>query len=194
VIARGGGSVEDLLPFSNESLVRAVFAAHTPVVSAIGHETDVPLLDYVADVAASTPTDAARRIVPDLQEELLAVAQLRQRAADTIARRIERETELMAGLPERMRAAVRGRLAREVHESDAQRDRIRRRLAALLQGGVAELAHLRAQIRSLSPQATLDRGYAVVRRPDGTVVRDAAEALGLLHIRVARGEFDATVP
>jgi exodeoxyribonuclease VII large subunit len=194
VIARGGGSVEDLLPFSNESLVRAVSAAFTPVVSAIGHETDVPLLDHVADLAASTPTDAAKRIVPDLGDELRTLAELRQRARDTIHRRLEREAELMAGLPERMRGAISTRIARERDEAQSARDRIRRRVRALLDAASADLDHVRARVQALSPQATLDRGYAVVRRPDGTVVRDAAEALGTLRIRVARGEFDATVP
>jgi exodeoxyribonuclease VII large subunit len=194
VVARGGGSVEDLLPFSNESLVRAVFAARTPVVSAIGHETDVPLLDHVADLAASTPTDAAKQIVPDLGEELRLVAELRQRSRDTIHRRLEREAELMAGLPERMRATLHARLAREREDAANQRDRMRRRLTALLDAARADLEHVRARVRTLSPQATLDRGYAVVRRADGTVVREPAEALGALRIRVARGEFDATVP
>jgi exodeoxyribonuclease VII large subunit len=194
VLARGGGSVEDLLPFSNESLVRAVFAARTPVVSAIGHETDVPLLDHVADLAASTPTDAARRIVPDLVEELRLVAELRQRSRDTIHRRLEREAELMAGLPERMRSTLHARLAREREDAANQRDRVRRRVRALLDAAHADLEHVRARVRTLSPQATLDRGYAVVRRADGTVVREPAEALGALRIRVARGEFDATVP
>jgi exodeoxyribonuclease VII large subunit len=194
VIARGGGSVEDLLPFSNESLVRAVAAALTPVVSAIGHETDVPLLDHVADLAASTPTDAAKRIVPDLAEELRVVAELRRRARDTVHRRIERETELMAGLPERMRASVRSRLAREQEDALTQRGRARRRMAALLESAHAEQEHVRARVRTLSPQATLDRGYAVVRLPNGTVIREPDEASGTLRIRVARGEFDATVP
>jgi exodeoxyribonuclease VII large subunit len=194
VIARGGGSVEDLLPFSNESLVRAVAAALTPVVSAIGHETDVPLLDHVADLAASTPTDAAKRIVPDLAEELRVVAELRRRARDTVHRRIERETELMAGLPERMRASVRSRLAREREDALTQRGRARRRMAALLESAHAEQEHVRARVRTLSPQATLDRGYAVVRLPNGTVIREPDEASGTLRIRVARGEFDATVP
>jgi exodeoxyribonuclease VII large subunit len=194
VIARGGGSVEDLLPFSNETLVRAVSAAFTPIVSAIGHETDVPLLDHVADLAASTPTDAAKRIVPDLADELRAVDELRRRARDTIHRRLDREAELMAGLPQRIRGALRGRIDRERDEARAQRDRARRRTQALLDSGHADLDHVVARLRTLSPQATLDRGYAVVRRPDGTVIRDAAEALGMLRIRVARGEFDATVP
>ncbi|HJQ41542.1 MAG TPA: exodeoxyribonuclease VII large subunit [Jatrophihabitantaceae bacterium] len=193
VIARGGGSVEDLLPFSNESLVRAVFSARTPVVSAIGHETDSPLLDLVADLAASTPTDAAKRIVPDLAEEYDAIADLRVRARSCVRTRLQRETELMAGLPERLRRSVRSRLAAEQGESAALRDRSRRRLAGLLDAAHADLEHVRARVRSLSPQSTLDRGYAVVRRPDGTVVRDAADASGTVRVRVARGEFDAVV-
>jgi exodeoxyribonuclease VII large subunit len=106
VIARGGGSVEDLLPFSNEALIRAVSACRTPVVSAIGHETDQPLLDLVADLAASTPTDAAKQIVPDLHEELALVADSRRRLRATIHRRLDTEAELMAGLPQRLRRNV----------------------------------------------------------------------------------------
>lgn len=192
VIARGGGGVEDLLPFSNESLVRAVFAARTPVVSAIGHQTDVPLLDHVADLAASTPTDAAARIVPDLADELRLIAELRRRARDTVHRRLDREAELMAGLPDRLRAGVRARLARERDDAVNLRARGRRRLAGLLEAAHADLEHVRARVRTLSPQATLDRGYAVVRRADGLVVRDAAEARGPLRIRVACGEFAAS--
>lgn len=191
VIARGGGSVEDLLPFSNETLIRAVSAARTPVVSAIGHETDTPLLDFVADWAASTPTDAAKRIVPDLAEELRELGTLRDRARGSVRRRLSREAELIAGLPERLRTAMQSRIERERVEAGALRDRARRRVAGLVESAGTDLGHVRARLRTLSPQSTLDRGYAVVRRPDGTVIRDAAEASGALRIRVARGEFDA---
>jgi exodeoxyribonuclease VII large subunit len=191
VIARGGGSVEDLLPFSNETLVRAVAAARTPVVSAIGHETDRPLLDLVADVAASTPTDAAKRIVPDLADEVREVAALRERARTCIRTRIERETELMAGLPERLRRTVRTRISREADENAALRARSRHRLGSLLHSARADLDHVRARVQALSPQATLERGYAVVRRSDGTVVRVPTDAVGPLRVRVAGGEFDA---
>jgi exodeoxyribonuclease VII large subunit len=192
VIARGGGSVEDLLPFSNESLVRAVSAARTPVVSAIGHETDRPLLDLVADVAASTPTDAAKRIVPDLDAELREVAQLRSRARTCIHARLDRERELMAGLPDRLRGTVRQRLGRERDDADQWRARARARLEATVSSARVELEHVRARVRALSPQATLDRGYAVVqRRADGRLVRDPAEAVDTLRVRVAGGEFDA---
>jgi exodeoxyribonuclease VII large subunit len=194
VIARGGGSVEDLLAFSNETLLRAVSSARTPVVSAIGHETDSPLLDFVADLAASTPTDAGKRIVPDLAEELSEVAELRRRARGCIHRHLDREAELMSGLPDRMRRTLRSRIATESTDAAAHRDRARRRIAALLEAARADLTHVHARVRSLSPQSTLDRGYAVVRRPDGSVIRDADDASGTLRIRVARGEFEAVVP
>ena len=193
VIARGGGSVEDLLPFSNETLVRAVFAARTPVVSAIGHEADTPLIDFVADLAASTPTDAAKRIVPDLTEELRMLAELRSRARGTIRTRLHREAELMGTLPQRLRSTVHRRIERERSEADQLRARSRRRFAALLDAGAADLAHVRARVHALSPQSTLDRGYAVVRRTDGLVVRAPDEAQGTLRVRVARGEFDVVV-
>jgi exodeoxyribonuclease VII large subunit len=191
VIARGGGSIEDLLPFSNESLIRAVAAARTPVVSAIGHETDAPLLDLVADLAASTPTDAARRIVPDVADERARVADLRERARQSVHQRVSGEAVLMAGLPSRMRDAVRVRLSREAAEVDGLRERGRRRARAALEAAAADLAHVRARVQALSPQSTLDRGYAVVQRADGVVVRDPDEAGGTLRIRVARGEFGA---
>lgn len=193
VIARGGGSVEDLLPFSNETLLRAVFAAHTPVVSAIGHETDTPLLDFVADLAASTPTDAAKQLVPDLAAEVHLLDELRERARGCIRQRLHREGELMAGLPERMRHTLRTRLDTERHDAAQLRDRARRRTSALLESGATDVEHLHARLRALSPQATLDRGYAVVRTPDGAVIRAAADARGTVTVRVARGEFDATV-
>ena len=193
VIARGGGSVEDLLPFSNETLIRAVAAARTPVVSAIGHETDVPLLDHVADLAASTPTDAAKRIVPDLADELRAIDEARRRLRGHVRRAIDRELELRLGVPERMRAALRGRLTRERADADAAQDRSRRRIAGLLDAARVDVEHMRARLTSLSPQGTLDRGYAVVRLADGSVVRNADQASGKLRVRVARGEFTATV-
>lgn len=192
VIARGGGSVEDLLPFSNETLVRAVAETLTPVVSAIGHDTDRPLLDLVADLAASTPTDAAKRIVPDLDDELRQVRELRSRTRARVHARLDRERELMAGLPERLRRSVRDRLDREARETDALRDRARRRLTMLVEAAQADLVHVRARVQALSPQATLDRGYAVVRRADGSVVRAPADAVGTLRVRVAGGEFGAT--
>ncbi len=192
VIARGGGSIEDLLPFSNESLVRAVSEALTPVVSAIGHETDRPLLDLAADLAASTPTDAAKRIVPDLVEEQRAVTELRTRARASVRGRADRERELIAGLPERLRRIVRIRLRSEADEAQALRLRARRRFAGLVDAARGDLEHVRARVRALSPQATLDRGYAVVRTDAGVVVRTPDDAVGALRVRVAGGEFGAT--
>lgn len=191
VIARGGGSIEDLLPFSNESLVRAVAETFTPVVSAIGHDTDRPLLDLVADLAASTPTDAAKQIVPDLADELREVSQLRARARSCIRGRLDRERELMAGLPQRLRRTVRAGLNSDAEQTQRLRERARRSIGSALQAATADLEHVRARIRALSPQATLERGYAVVRTGDGAVVRQPAQAVGALRVRVAGGEFGA---
>jgi exodeoxyribonuclease VII large subunit len=191
VIARGGGSVEDLLPFSNETLLRTVSATRTPVVSAIGHESDVPLLDHVADVAASTPTDAAKWIVPDLVAETELVTSLRTRARECVRRRVRAEAELMAGLPQRLRRTVATQLAREHEHAAEHRVRARRRLAALVGAAQEDITHVHARIAALSPQATLERGYAVVQRTDGTIVRTPDDAAGRLRVRVARGEFTA---
>ncbi|HSY14516.1 MAG TPA: exodeoxyribonuclease VII large subunit [Jatrophihabitantaceae bacterium] len=192
VIARGGGSVEDLLAFSNETLLRAVAACRTPVVSAIGHETDAPLLDLVADLAASTPTDAAKRIVPDLAAETLRLDDFRSRLRQCIRRRISAEAQLIAGTPQRLRAVARARLRQESDQSHAARERARRRTRGLLEAAHADLVHVQARTRALSPQATLDRGYAVITRTaDGAVVRAPKEADGILRVRVAGGEFAA---
>jgi exodeoxyribonuclease VII large subunit len=196
VVARGGGSVEDLLPFSNESLVRAAAACRTPLVSAIGHETDTPLLDLVADYRASTPTDAAKRIVPDVGEERARVTQARARIRSAVEHRVAREE---AGLQQ-----VRSRpvLARphtmvDTREADVHRmrDHARRSLDHALSGAVASTRALAAQVRALSPAATLERGYAVVQTADGAVVRDASSvsAKDSLRVRVASGELMATV-
>ena len=149
------------------------------------------MLDLVADVAASTPTDAAKLIVPDLAGELRAVRELRARSRASIRRRLLAETEMMTGLPHRLRHAIRARLDQAQHDVDAQRDRARRRMTALLAAATNEVGHLRARVRALSPQSTLQRGYAVVQRPDGAVVRAPAEAIGRLRVRVAEGEFSA---
>jgi exodeoxyribonuclease VII large subunit len=194
VIARGGGSVEDLLPFSNETLLRVVSAAYTPVVSAIGHEVDSPLLDLVADVRAATPTDAAKLVVPDVAEQLAGIGRARGRLLRAVQQRVERE---QAGL-----AALRSRpvLARpvtivEVRETEVQalRGRARGALAGRLDRGADEARHLAAQVRALSPAATLERGYAVVQQQDGRVVLDPDQVAAdeLLRLRLARGELAA---
>jgi exodeoxyribonuclease VII large subunit len=194
VIARGGGSLEDLLPFSNETLLRAVAAARTPVVSAIGHDVDTPLLDLVADVRASTPTDAANCIVPDVEDELAALARSRERLDQAIALRLDREQAALRALRSRPVLAdphtVVDARAREV---DLAVHRARQSLATRLDRAADQVQHLRTQVRALSPAATLDRGYAVVQRADRIVVRSPDDvATGeRLRVRVAGGEFTA---
>jgi exodeoxyribonuclease VII large subunit len=172
VIARGGGSVEDLLPFSDEALIRAVHACRIPVVSAIGHEPDTPILDLVADLRASTPTDAAKRIVPDVREELANVAMMRERASLAIRSLVGRE---LRGLQDIRSRPV---LANPTTLVDAQqsvvtdwRDRARRSTTHRLDRAGDEIGHHLARVRALSPLATLERGYAVAQLTDGTVVR-----------------------
>ena len=191
VIARGGGGVEDLLPFSNETLLRAVSSARTPVISAIGHESDQPLLDLVADLAASTPTDAAKRVVPDLAEERALIDGLQARARHCIRRRVANELDLMAGLPERLTATISQRLLGERRQVEELIERASRRTRALVGAGQTDVDHLLARVQALSPQATLDRGYAVISRTDGAVVRSPDDALGELRVRVAAGAFTA---
>ncbi|MFC8264415.1 exodeoxyribonuclease VII large subunit [Streptomyces cinereoruber] len=192
VVARGGGSVEDLLPFSNEQLVRAVADCRTPVVSAIGHEPDSPLLDLVADLRASTPTDAAKKVVPDVGEELERVRGLRDRALRTVQGLLDREERGLAHALARpvMEQPLRMVEVRE-DEVSALLARSRRVLGHLLDRADSELSHTRARVRALSPAATLERGYAVLQRADGTVVRSPGEVAGdeELRARVAEGEF-----
>jgi exodeoxyribonuclease VII large subunit len=192
VIARGGGSFEDLLPFSNEALVRAVAEARTPVVSAIGHESDTPLLDFVADLRASTPTHAAAAVVPDVADELRGLATVRRRARSAISRRITTEQERLTALRSRPvmtdRAAI---VAQHRAEVDALHDRGRRRLEERLGRERDRAAGLLRHLRAVSPQHTLERGYAVVRHGNGRIVRDRQEVDGdeLLRVTVARGDF-----
>ena len=192
VITRGGGSFEDLLPFSNEALVRAVAEAVTPVVSAIGHDIDTPLLDFVADVAASTPTDAAKRIVPDVLEQRAAIEQTRQRVCRALTARVQGERRLLVSLRSRpVMADPRAMITARRQELDALTDRAGQRVRASLHRAGDQVNHLRAQVRSLSPLSTLERGYAVVQHADGRIVMDRADvdADELLRVRVARGDF-----
>jgi exodeoxyribonuclease VII large subunit len=192
VITRGGGSFEDLLPFSNEALIRAVAKAVTPVVSAIGHDVDTPLLDFVADLRASTPTDAAKRIVPDVREQRAAVEQTRQRVRRAVTSRVHTERRLMVSLVSRpVMADPRAMITARRQELDALTDRARRRVRAGLHRATDQIGHLRSQVRALSPLATLERGYAVVQHADGRVVMDRADVRvdELLRVRVARGDF-----
>ncbi|SCE87814.1 Exodeoxyribonuclease VII large subunit [Micromonospora haikouensis] len=196
VIARGGGGIEDLLPFSDEALCRAVFACRTPVVSAIGHETDAPLVDYVADVRASTPTDAAKRVVPDLAEELRLIRQARQRVERAVRNLVDREAHRLDGLRSRP-VLARPQVMVEQRAADvtALRQRAGRTLHHRLGAAQDELRHTLARLRALSPAATLERGYAIVQRADGHVVRAAGEVGrgDALRVRLAEGELAATV-
>ncbi|WP_084259088.1 exodeoxyribonuclease VII large subunit [Microtetraspora malaysiensis] len=176
IVTRGGGSLEDLLPFSDESLVRAVAACRTPVVSAIGHEQDSPLIDLVADVRASTPTDAAKKVVPDVGEQLALVRQLRDRGRRVLGGWLDREISWLRSVQSRPSLADPVReLDRRSEQVDALRERARRCLGSSLDRSADSLEHLRARLVALSPAATMERGYAIVQRPSGEVVRLAGE-------------------
>ena len=176
IIARGGGSIEDLLPFSDEDLVRAAAATATPVISAIGHEQDVPLLDLVADVRASTPTDAARRAVPDVAEQLALIDQLRSRARRSLAGRLDRELSWVAAVRSRpVLASPMREVDRREEQIMALTERARLSVATGLARASDDIAHTRARLVALSPASTLRRGYAIVQREDAGVVRSAGE-------------------
>jgi exodeoxyribonuclease VII large subunit len=194
VVSCGGGSVEDLLPFSDEALVRAVHRMRTPVVSAIGHEQDQPLLDLVADVRASTPTDAAKVVVPDVAEELRLVDAARQRLRHTLAGWVTRE---QAGLDALRSRPVLGDPRVLLDERGAEvrelRERARRTLGHRLDRAADDIAHHRARARALSPLATLERGYAVLQDAAGHVVTSVAgiAADQAVSVRVADGRVHA---
>lgn len=196
IVARGGGSVEDLLPFSDEQLVRAVGAARTPVVSAIGHEPDSPLLDLVADLRASTPTDAAKKVVPDVGEEFARIQQLRERALRAISGCLDREERGLAAALSRPSMQRPHRMVEEREDQvTALLERGRRTLGHLLDRADSELSHTLARVVALSPKATLERGYAVLQKPDGSAVRSPHEVApdDELRARVAEGEFRVRV-
>ncbi|MDQ3053406.1 MAG: exodeoxyribonuclease VII large subunit [Actinomycetota bacterium] len=194
VIARGGGSVEDLLPFSDEGLCRAVATCRTPVVSAIGHESDTALIDFVADVRASTPTDAGLKVVPDLAAEQTGLARLRQASYTNVARRVSHDLQWLAGIRRATALADPESLLDDRWKGvEAHRSRARRQLAGQLAHAQADLTHTRARIVALSPAATLSRGYAVITTDNGDVVREpaAVDEGQRLHIRVAGGSLIA---
>lgn len=196
IVARGGGGLEDLLPFSDEELVRAVAACRTPLVSAIGHERDSPLLDLVADLRASTPTDAAKRTVPDVEEERERVGALRERAWRVINGFLDREERGLAEVRSRP-ALAEPHTVVEDREADVASllGRSRRTFGHRLERAEDELAHTRARVVALSPAATLERGYAVLQRADGSVIRKPQDAAAgdVLRARVAEGELGVTV-
>lgn len=192
VIARGGGSFEDLLPFSNEALIRSVSLCRTPVVSAIGHESDTPLLDFVADLRASTPTHAANAIVPDRGEELNGLHTVARRGRRAISERLARERSRMDALMSRPVMADRAAIVLRQREliADAHR-RSRGAVSRRLTHEHARLHQQAAHLRAVSPRHTLARGYAVVRHVDTTIVRSSEEVAvdELLRVTVARGDF-----
>ncbi len=195
IIARGGGSFLDLMVFSDEALVRAAAAAKTPIVSAIGHENDRPVLDDVADLRASTPTDAAKRVVPDVVEELHKVAQLGQRAFLRVEGYVNAQLERLEQIRSRPSLAnpysfiddKELELERLLQSARSQLDLVLNRESMLI-------GHLRQQVRSLSPQSTLDRGYSVVRDAQGHVIQDAAKIKSgqALTVRLAKGQIGVT--
>lgn len=195
VIARGGGSVEDLLPFSDEALIRAVAAARTPVVSAIGHEPDSPILDLVADVRASTPTDAGKLVVPDVGEELQRIAQAQRRLSAAVDAFIVREQLHLDTVRSRpVLADPTSLIAGQAWEIEALRDRARRRLEHSIDRAGDDIHHSRARVRALSPLETLRRGYAVVQDEAGRVISavGAVKPGSRFAIRVADGHIAAT--
>ena len=195
VVARGGGSIEDLLPFSDEAMIRAVHALRTPVVSAIGHEPDQPLLDLVADVRASTPTDAAKLVVPDMAEEAQGVTWARDRLRQVITQRIAREQEWLGQVRSRPAMAdPRNLLSARSEELDELLARARRTLSHRLDRAADDIGHQRARAQSLSPLATLQRGYSVLQDADGHVITSVAQAAAgaAVSVRVADGRIHAT--
>jgi exodeoxyribonuclease VII large subunit len=195
VIARGGGSVEDLLPFSDETLCRAIAACTTPVVSAVGHEPDNPLCDLVADLRAATPTDAAKRVVPDTAAEQALIADLRRRSARALRNWVHREQHTLSQLRSRPvlaqpLAALSSR-ADEVHRARAA---ARRDISRLVAAESERIGHLSARLTTLGPAATLARGYAVVQTlPAAAVLRSTGDAPAgtRLRVRVADGAVTA---
>ena len=194
VVSRGGGSFEDLLPFSDERVVRAVAACAVPVVSAVGHEQDTPLCDLAADARASTPTAAARLVVPDEGELRERLASLRSALARETARTAARSRERLAQLHGALGREGRRTVARARERLDADAARLARAPAALVERKRADLDGLAGRLRALSPEATLGRGYAIVRAGDAVVRRGAALAPGEhVDVQLAEGGFGAVV-
>lgn len=195
VIARGGGSLEDLLPFSDEALIRHLHALTTPVVSAIGHEQDSPILDLVADVRASTPTDAAKLVAPDVAQEAQHIAQARVRARRAVLHLIEREEHALAAVRARpVMADPRAPLDVHLREIGDLRERARRQLGQSLTALEADLDLHLARVRALSPLSTLRRGYGIVADAAGNALTSAGETHpgDTIWVRLADGRITAT--
>jgi len=176
VIARGGGSLEDLLPFSDEGLIRAVFACRTPVVSAIGHESDNPILDLVADVRASTPTDAAKRVVPDVSEESHRIVATTTRLRQAIINIVRRQQESLDAIRSRTVLAHPTASFAVHHERVAAlRDRGHRAISTRVQHEARTVEHALARVRAMSPKATVERGYSILVDGEGHAVSSVAD-------------------
>ena len=193
VLARGGGSVEDLLPFSDETLCRSIAACRTPVVSAVGHEPDNPLCDLVADVRAATPTDAAKRIVPDTAAEQRLIDDLRRRSAQALRNWVTREERALAQLRNRpVLAEPLAALTARADEIHRARSAVRRDIGRIIDVQTERVGHLSARLATLGPAATLARGYAVVQAvtPEGrpAVLRSTADAPAGTALRVRVGD------
>ncbi|MEY3195957.1 MAG: hypothetical protein RL252_284, partial [Actinomycetota bacterium] len=195
IITRGGGSFEDLLPFSDEGLVRLAASCTTPIVSAIGHEKDSPLLDLVADYRASTPTDAAKRVVPDISEEIAMIEAMRDRARRTLVNRLDLELTRITNFKNRpVMKDPHVLITTRAELIAGLRDRSNRSFGSSLKLAKEELKQIKARVRALSPQSTLDRGYSVVQLADGQIVTDPKKlkAGDELRLRLAKGETKAT--
>ena len=195
IITRGGGSFEDLLPFSDEGLVRLAASCETPIVSAIGHEKDSPLLDLVADYRASTPTDAAKRVVPDIAEEIQMINAMRDRARRTVLNRLDLESTRITNFKNRpVMKDPHVLITTRAEVIAGLRDRSHRSFGASLKLAKEELKQIKARVRALSPQSTLDRGYSVVQLADGQIVTDPKKLKtgDELRLRLAKGETKAT--
>ncbi len=195
IIARGGGAAMELLVFSDEALVRAAAAASTPIISAIGHENDSPLLDLVADVRASTPTDAAKIVVPDVAEERRRINDATTRILARVAHYIQTQSDLIAQMRLRpMLANPFGFIDEAANELSREVSTLRSFISLSLERAAADIQAKSQVLRSLSPQSTLDRGYSVVRTDAGAIITDASQVKPgqKLKIRVAKGEIAAT--
>ncbi len=196
IITRGGGSFEDLLPFSDEGLVRLAASCETPIVSAIGHEKDSPLLDLVADYRASTPTDAAKRVVPDIAEEIAMIEAMRDRARRTLVNHLNLELTRITNFKNRpVMKDPHVLITTRAEIIAGLRDRSNRSFGSSLKLAKEELKQVKARVRALSPQSTLDRGYSVVQLTDGQIVTDPKRLKtgDELRLRLAKGESKATV-
>lgn len=185
IVARGGGSFEDLMGFSDERVVRAVAACSTPVVSAIGHEDDWTLIDLAADLRASTPTDAAKRLVPDIHEQLQIVDECRRRIRERISTRVNNEIITIQGYANRPSLTQPlTMLDKPQRFLDEATMRMNIGMRRLLDNASSTIDRLQASVRALSPQSALDRGYAVVQLPNGYVVDDTSEVTLGDNIRI----------